>query len=56
MAAHLRNIYERKCCRCGQRAVVILNNYRNEELAAYCRKHGAVALKEEQQYEEARQR
>ena len=47
MAAHLRGIYERKCYTCGKKATVTLHNTRNEELNAYCQKHGGIALKEE---------
>ena len=51
MAAHLRAIHEPKCAGCGKKATDILHNYRNEIIGPYCRRCGAVAVKEQQRYE-----
>ncbi len=51
MAAHLRAIHEAKCMRCGAKATHILHNTWNEPIGPYCRRHGAVAVKQHQRME-----
>ena len=48
--AYLKEI-TRPQCPCGKRAVVILMNYRNASISAYCQPCGKRALKRQNQSE-----